>query len=80
MTACYLRINSEPLNEATKCRSVKEAVEDFEQIARERAQTTQTTVATIHYFNYGIRGNPQCAEYPNWVLTFVNNKVHKQRA
>lgn len=80
MTACYLRINNEPLKEATKCRSVKEAVEDFEHIARERAQTTQTTTATIHYLNYGIQEKPQCSEYPNWILTFINNKVRKQRA
>ena len=64
MTICYLRVGNDPVEDATRCASLREAVLDFKVIADDLARFGQPIEASVHF----APSLAEVVEYPDRVL------------
>lgn len=65
---CYIRFNSDYLEDAEFCESVKAARDYFQSVAAELNGFGQSVEATIHVYDRSVEDSPRCQEYPDYIL------------
>lgn len=65
MTTCFLRVGSDSLDEAYRCPTIRDALDDFRAIAEELARFEQPIEGSVHIAPH----QDDVVEYPDLVLS-----------
>lgn len=65
MTVCFLRMGDDYLEDATRCHSIRDAIEEYREVAEELNGYEQKIEASIHI----AKTMDEVAEYPDYVLS-----------